>query len=356
MAMAGKSLATLVGLSLATMTVLYNPGCCPPSPTTTFHLTPYTPVSAPTPAETLHSTAHPAPTLLPAVALKEPESGARFDYESTVTLRWTHPHVLQANEFYRLRVWAEDGDPLLFYLKENYFPLADLSPGEYRWAVCVVRSTAQDPYVDLSEGSSRYRFRIGLPRPMVHAVSPTNTLQGVSAAVTVYGEHFTRTMALTIGVPLQATFVNSGTITATVPPSLDAGEYPVVVSSPAGAGISSASFTVMQPPTSVPTPTPYPPPELAGLDILRCNATFKWTWSGTLADDEWFAVRVGRGSDPPHSVAWIKERVFTFTLREPGDYVWEIGICRGDLAEARCEQLAVSEREVFSWRGCTDLP
>jgi hypothetical protein len=115
-------------------------------------------------------------------------------------------------------------------------------------------------------------------------------------------------------------------------------------------------------PTATPTPSPSavpatpvrracPPPELAGLDIFGCDVTFHWTWDGELAENEYFAVRVGIGA-PGESRTWVKGTQYTLVLTEPGEYVWEIAICRGDPATHVCDQLAVSEREGFSFVGC----
>jgi len=90
---------------------------------------------------------------------------------------------------------------------------------------------------------------------------------------------------------------------------------------------------------------------------MGCNVTFKWDWSGTLAEDEWFAVNVWReGIDPPYSVTWTKERQYTYSLSDGGEYSWEIAIYRGDPATHEWEELAVSERGVFSFVGCSAPP
>ena len=109
------------------------------------------------------------------------------------------------------------------------------------------------------------------------------------------------------------------------------------------------------PPTA--TPRPYPPPVLTENGIIHCNVTFRWEWSGVLAEDEWFAIRVGYLPDIPHSQYWGKEREYTYSLctlgGEPGHYVWEVAVCRGDPSQGMCySQLAVSERSVFSFGGC----
>jgi serine/threonine protein kinase len=104
---------------------------------------------------------------------------------------------------------------------------------------------------------------------------------------------------------------------------------------------------VYQPPS--PTP-PYPPPVLVQASIIKCNIIFGWDLPRDLAEDDWFAVRVGIGE--PHSRVWVKEHEYTYTLPKEGEYVWEVAICRGDPSTHVCEELAVSERQTFEFEGC----
>jgi tetratricopeptide (TPR) repeat protein len=106
-------------------------------------------------------------------------------------------------------------------------------------------------------------------------------------------------------------------------------------------------------PTVVPTPMPpvYPSPELMGLDIIRCSLTLHWSWARQLAEDEYFSLRVGIGA-PGESRTWTKETQYALMIMEPGEYVWEVAICRGDPETHVCNQLAVSQRGSFSFAGC----
>jgi tetratricopeptide (TPR) repeat protein/tRNA A-37 threonylcarbamoyl transferase component Bud32 len=155
----------------------------------------------------------------------------------------------------------------------------------------------------------------------------------------------TSTETFTVSVSLQA-------------PAAD-GEYTGVWQIQDADGITlsevlEASVVVYTPPT--PT-SPHPRPELAGIGIIKCNVTFRWTWPRTLAEDEWFALRVGKvGGEPPHSVAWTKEQAFTHTLDAGGDYRWMIVVCRGDPEKGDCEKLAASEQQPFSFGGCPKPP
>jgi len=301
-----------------------------------------TPTDTPTPATSPTGT----PTLLPPATLEGPENGSCLECESEVRLYWSTPYVLQPNEYYRVRVWAKGRYSAFHYHKEDHFTLPSLLPGEYNWSVAIVRSTAQDEYELVSEESEWYSFEI-VPPPVVRGISPMSTMQGTSVAVVVSGENFTRSLALAIGVPLQASFVNSSTITATIPTTLEVGKYSVIVKDSLGQGDSYASFTVSERPTLVPTVQPrYAQPVLGGVDIFGSDVTFHWSWTGNLAAHEYFALRVGIGT-PRESKLWTKETQASWRLTEQGDHVWEVAICRGDPAKADCsgnKQLVVSER------------
>jgi len=354
------SVTCLIIACLAVLMIFLSFACNGPTPTmpTPHQRTPNPPPSY-TPSPTVTPTL--TPTLFSAVTLTELESGPEFDWGSEITLRWSYPYRLQDGEYYRLRVQPKGQRSFLFYHDEDHFTLPDLSPGDYEWAVAVVRSIGQDQYDQVSEESEPYSFKIAPPKPVVRSVSPASAVRGHSVPVVVRGENFTRSLTIVIGVPLRTTFVDSTTITATVPMTLVAAKYPVVLQDATGATISSApspvSFTVQTPTPSV-TRTPVPlrcsPPVLGWGGIIACNVTFKWEWAGTLAEDEWFAVRVGKLPDIPHSRTWTKEREYIYQLCDGGDYAWEVAICRGEPATAVCEQLAVSKRsDAFSFGGCS---
>jgi len=111
-----------------------------------------------------------------------------------------------------------------------------------------------------------------------------------------------------------------------------------------------------KPPTPTTTPRRYPPPVLTENSIIACNVTLRWQWSGTLAEDEWFEVGIGKLPDVPHGQYWGQELEYTYSLRDAGDYVWEIAICRGDPADQYCSmgfnRLTVSTPGFFSFWGC----
>jgi len=301
----------------------------------------------------------PTPTLHPSVTLATLEKDT-VDCGAPVTLRWSWPHGLETDECYQLRLWEAEHASALFSLTttQEWFDLStsDFPPGTYNWGVVVVNSITDEP---VSKESKSLHFHIVLPTPVVRSISLDSTTQGRSVQVDVNGESFTPSLIIIIGVPLQTTFVDSGTITATIPTTLAAGQYPVIVQDPVGGtSISSTiSFTVQAltpPPTVRP---PYPPPVLGWGGIIHCNVTFRWQWTGTLAKDEWFAVRVGKDPNPPRAQTWTQELQYTYVLTESGKYAWQIAICQGKPEDAHCSsldgtELVASEYGFFEFGGC----
>ena len=310
-------------------------------------------------------TPSPTPTLLPPVTLEKPEDDSYVECGSEVALSWSWSHLLERDEYYQLRVKVEEQDSLTFYhTKDDHYRLNSLLSGEYEWTVVIVRSTATDTYEQMNAESEWRHFHILPPAPVVRSISPASTLQGTSIPVVLSGENFTTSVTLIIGMPLQATFVDSSTITATIPATVSVGAYPVIVQDSIGRGVSSVSFIVFEPPTPIlraPPPSTwplYPPPVLGWGGLIGCNVTFRWQWYGTLAADEWFAVRVSQVPDVPHARAWIKEHEYIYSLNDAGDYVWEVAICRGDPSAGHCSiedssELAVSEQSTFWFGGCS---
>lgn len=276
-------------------------------------------------------------------------------------------------EAYQLSLRGSDS--FLVYLGRDHFTLSGLSPGKYNWTVAVVRSTASDEYVAVSEQSDSYDFEILPPAPVVKVISPTSTFQGTSVPVVVSGENLTHSLALTIGVPLQATFVDTSTITATIPITLEVGEYPVIVRDSLGQGDSYAFFIVSEPiPPPLPSkPSPWnpatpipsvappgydphltcvvescaPAPQLVGPENgveVRFSSTIhlQWMWDYCLPPEWKFAIRISDAS-PPHSYRFEDNPLFIscqdgrtigrypvgkeFTAK-PGTYYWNIAVVR----------------------------
>jgi hypothetical protein len=369
--------AFLIVVGLAVLAMLSNLTCSSPKTITPPPRT--RPASTPTSVPTRTAPSTPVPTLLPPVTLERPENDSRFYLGSEVTICWSSPRALQEGEYYQLRVKGQNPSlySSLFYYAEDRFTLPALSAGEYNWAVAIVRSAGPDEYLPVGEESEWRSFEI-LPPPIVHTISPTSTVRGTGATVVVSGENLTRSLALIIGVPLEATVVNSSTITATVPITLEVGEYPVIVKDSVGQGESYASFIVGEPPTPVPTapspvsspwnPTLPVPTALPGYNpnvacvinpcapapqlidpqngtefILNSSIELRWEWTYCLPPGWKFAIQISETS--PHSYRYEDnpkliscedgKAVGRYRLPEDsrfrttsGTYYWNIAVAR----------------------------
>ncbi len=101
-----------------------------------------------------------------------------------------------------------------------------------------------------------------LQQPLgVSSSEPTQVVAGQSSSLSVFGANFTSNSVVRIvGVGfLPTTFVNGGVLTATIPESLNPGQYAVEVSDPAGGTGRSPSPLIVIGPSPLP-PTPLPPP------------------------------------------------------------------------------------------------
>jgi hypothetical protein len=357
---------------------------------------------APAVTETITPTVTRESVLLESVILLEPENGSCLDYGSEVTLRWSCPYALEAKEYYRLRLQPKGQDVShVYYTKENFFDPPILSSGIYSWAAAVVRYLGQDNYEPVSEESGSYSFQIAPPEPVVHIISPTNTVKGTPAPVVVSGENFTQSITLTIGIPLLPTIVNSSTIETNVPMTLEVGEYQVDVKGSCGKGESSASFTVQEPtPTPKPVPAPWnpqtpvptappgytpgvacvvtpcaPAPQLIAPDdgaelTLNSKVEFKWTWIYCLPPGWKFAIRLSSDT-PPHSWQYVDAPCEGGTssgyyqigispdapesrITAPGIYYWNIAVTRS-LGDDKWERLSQNS-EVRSFIVVTPPP
>ena len=103
------------------------------------------------------------------------------------------------------------------------------------------------------------------PPPIsVTRTEPSAITRGQSGVLSVFGANFTTaTTVRLIGVGLlPTTFVNSATLTATLPDALAVGQYSIEVSDPAGGTAVSPNTLAVLPPPPTPPPTPEPLPSL----------------------------------------------------------------------------------------------
>lgn len=143
--------------------------------------------------------------------------------------------------------------------------------------------------------------------------------------------------------PSPEAFTPTETLTPTNTPT----ETPTLTLTSRPRPISSPSFS--------PTPTPAPPRLGEVARVPPCTFIFHWEWDGQLAEDEYFALRVGIGS-PGHSDTWTKDFSQALVLSDGGEYYWEVAICQGDPSEHHCNQRAVSEQGKFWFNGCPPTP
>jgi tetratricopeptide (TPR) repeat protein len=213
----------------------------------------------------------------------------------------------------------------------------------------------------------------GTPTPTnIYTATPTGTLTATPTPTNTYTATPTGTPTRTATSASTPTATPTGTATAT--PTETPSPTPSHTPSPSPTPSPASTETPTHPTITLPTPpTTYEPPELIGVWIIGDNATLKWSWSGTLAENEWFAVRVGKREegnyDDPISRVWVKDyehesAVCALTTRIcqypypvcEGEYSWEIAICRGDPNNRHCDrddgtELAVSERRDFQITG-----
>jgi hypothetical protein len=370
--------------------------CSSPTATEPIHereTLPLTPTNTPTPTAT--PTPQPTPTLLPPVTLEEPEDGSCLACGSEARPCWSCTYDLQPGELYRLEVYAaKENYPRFYYTTEDYYSLTNLSPGEYDWGVDIVRSSRRK-YEQVSGESARYHFEI-VPPPVVHNISPTCTVQGTGVTVVVSGENFTHSVALTIGVPVEVAFGDSSTITATIPITLEIGEYPVIVEGSTDGDVSSVFFAVNErpkdggpvkcapwnPATPIPSAAPpgydpyaaciveccAPAPKLVGPEDgaeprFGTPVELKWTWDYCLPPGWQFGVRIS-AAYPPHSYRYEDnpkliscengKAIGRYPLPEdsrcrhtPGTCYWNIAVVRS-LGNDKWERLS-EESEIRSF-------
>ena len=89
-------------------------------------------------------------------------------------------------------------------------------------------------------------FTVTAVIPTVSAIDPVKAANDIDTSVTISGNHFVATPTVSLGAtPLtNVTWVDSGTLTATVPWGINSGTYDLTVVNPDGGGTLSSAFTV----------------------------------------------------------------------------------------------------------------
>ena len=123
-----------------------------------------------------------APSALTAPILLSPASGSEF-VDSNITLVWSWSPGLRDNQFFALRVWAEDRPPHEIWTADSRLPAAaiidsfSLDFGKFYWQVGVLNLSAEGRYESLgsefSEISQLQRLRRArLPAKSYDEMSP----------------------------------------------------------------------------------------------------------------------------------------------------------------------------------------
>ncbi len=108
-------------------------------------------------------------------------------------------------------------------------------------------------------------------------------------------------------------------------------------------------------PTASATPRWLPAPMLGypgpGATFVG-DVEFRWSWPGTLADDEYFDLQVYRIGTQPKGIAWCKEPYYRTTglLLGEGQYLWRVQIVCGQGGEVRAPASDPSEERMLTWR------
>jgi hypothetical protein len=333
-----------------------------PTPFTPLPTTPPPTTPPPTPTLTLTS---PPPTPIPvSPLLARPEAGQTITLNS-ITFEWVG--ILGEGQAFRVTLRHTDSGQEFASpdLTDPTWTIEDAlsteQVGEYRWYVVVVQD---DDVVASSEEWHLFFEPSPGPSPTptdTPTPQPTDALASAMQASGMFAEPRTSSSEL---APIQA-----GEAVIVLGRSSDGawlyvrndrgveGFVPVSHIEWTGDRESLIVKRTAEPPSPDTPISRYPLPVLGGVELVECGVIFKWTWAWTPpGEGEWFAVRLGEaGLEQLQSLAWTKAPAYVHSLQEPGEYSWEIAICRGDPETRFCEQLAVSARETFAFKGCRPI-
>lgn len=163
----------------------------------------------------------------------------------------------------------------------------------------------------------------------------------------------------------------TATPTATSLPTVTASPTPVpptatrtvvATDTPAATNTPTVTFTPTAPPERAASPTPsstptekvYPMPILISPEESYSTSgavTFEWQWDGTLEENEWFDVRVGKEGEPLQGITWAKETRYTHNQPPGGSgtYQWQIVVIRGSGGEWEKDLSPASQKRRLQW-------
>jgi hypothetical protein len=118
---------------------------------------------------------------------------------------------------------------------------------------------------------------------------------------------------------------------------------------------SVAQRATEPPPTATPEPEAvlYPAPRLISpyenQGVTDSTITMRWSWPGTLAEDEYFDVRLWRVGTSKQGIAWTKRRDYVERHPSTGWYFWTVAVVRGRNGEIVAELSGEPEPIGFRW-------
>lgn len=168
------------------------------------------------------------------------------------------------------------------------------------------------------------------PAPATPGQTPAATRAPAASAAATSGEDRTPTRTATA----------TRTTTATPVPTRTATTLP-----PTATRVPTTPPTATRAPSPTPRPAPTGPPATAAPvyaapvllapddgATLTFPVTLRWSWNGTLQEDEWFDVRVWPEGLPHYGIAWTKEPQVVVAnpgIQIQGTVYWSVAVIRG---------------------------
>jgi hypothetical protein len=137
--------------------------------------------------------------------------------------------------------------------------------------------------------------------------------------------------------------------------TLEETESPASSSAPStgGAAARATATATLEPQVELyPAPRLISPYENQG--VRDSTITMRWSWSGTLAEDEYFDVRLWRVGTSKQGIAWTKRRDYVERHPSPGWYFWTVAVVRGRDGEIVAELSGEPEPIGFRWASPDD--
>ena len=232
--------------------------------------------------------------------------------------------------------------------------------------VTVIRVPGLSPIPDLGPARSRIPADLPTEVPVARRTSPIGPAL-ILALVVIMISLWIKRPSLT----RENLSALVGWLLTPVPTSA-AGVTPMAGRTPSPIGQSAAPSGQSQPkeattytpspkrtfvPSLTPSPTvrqEYAMPELRypleGEKVRGSTLTLRWVWAGSLAEDEYFDVRLWQEGTPKRGIAWTKNREYTQRCPGPGGYYWTVVVIRGKEGLVMSELSQEPKPAGFEWQ------